>query len=225
MASKSTLPASITMKLETRNCRRSSSKQLKRVESRLDDPPAHLRGHQAINKRQYAKALDFFSTALKTAQGGEKTGLQVDLGLVQQRLGNIAASKAAYQKAVQETTQALSKLESAQSDRGHVGQPAGADELHSILGKAYAGLGDGSRAISEGQKAMEMRPTAADPFEGPLREEQMAQIYSLLGNADQAIPILKRWIDTPSATSITPALLRIDPIWEQSARIRVFRNW
>ena len=61
---------------------------------------------------------------------------------------------------------------------------------------------------------MAMQPTSEDPFEGPLREEQMAQIYALLGDADEAIPILKRWVQVPSATSITPALLRIDPIWD-----------
>ena len=61
---------------------------------------------------------------------------------------------------------------------------------------------------------MALQPTSEDPFEGPLREEQMAQIYALLGNADEAIPILRRWIQVPSATSITPALLRIDPIWD-----------
>ena len=59
-----------------------------------------------------------------------------------------------------------------------------------------------------------MRTTSNDPFEGPLREEQMAQIYSLLGNADAAIPILKRWINTPSASGIAPALLRVDPVWD-----------
>jgi hypothetical protein len=42
----------------------------------------------------------------------------------------------------------------------------------------------------------------------------MALIYASLGNADEAIPILKRWIQVPSATSITPALLRIDPDWD-----------
>jgi hypothetical protein len=35
---------------------------------------------------------------------------------------------------------------------------------------------------------MAMQPTAEDPFEGPVREEEMA----LLGNADEGIPILKR---------------------------------
>ena len=43
----------------------------------------------------------------------------------------------------------------------------------------------------------------------------MAQIYALLGNADQAIPILKRLVQVPSSTAITPALLRLDPIWDQ----------
>src|SRR5205807_10213052 len=89
-----------------------------------------------------------------------------------------------------------------------------AAELHSGLGVAYARLGDAAAAISEGKKGMMMQPTSEDPFEGPLREEEMAAIYALLGNADEAIPILKRWIQVPSATSITPALLRIDPIWD-----------
>src|SRR5437762_3082380 len=169
------------------------------------NPPVHLRGHQAFIKRQYPEAADLFSKALKNAQGEEKRGLLLDLGLVQQHTGNVAASKAAYQGAVQEFTRALS---TAAADGG----PAA--ELHSQLGLAYAGLGDAPNAVSEGKKGMAMQPTSEDLFEGPLREEQMAQIYALLGNADEAIPILKRWVQVPSATSITPALLRIDPIWD-----------
>ena len=61
---------------------------------------------------------------------------------------------------------------------------------------------------------MAMQPTSEDPSEGPLREENMAQIYAVLGNADEAIPILKRWIQAPSATGITPGALRIDPDWD-----------
>jgi TolB-like protein/Tfp pilus assembly protein PilF len=168
--------------------------------------PLHLRAHQAFNKHQYAEATDFFSKALnEKPRAEEKRGLLFDLGMVQQRTGNIAASKAAYQEAAQEFTRALSKVA---ADAG----PAA--ELHSGLGVAYAHLGDAPRAVSEGQKGMAMQPTSEDPFEGPLREEEMAQIYALLGNADEAIPILKRWVQVPSATSITPALLRIDPIWD-----------
>ena len=165
--------------------------------------PLHLRAHQALNNHRYSEALDLFSRALKDAHGEEKRGILLDLGLAQQRVGNIAASKAAYQEAAQEFTRALSTVPA----------DAGA-ELLSGLGVAYAGLGDEPRAISEGQKGIAMDPTPEDPFEGPQREEQMAHIYASLGNADEAIPILKKWIQVPSATSITPALLRIDPIWD-----------
>ena len=61
---------------------------------------------------------------------------------------------------------------------------------------------------------MEMDPTSDDPFEGPQREETMALIYARLGNADEAIPILKKWIHVPSSTSIAPTLLRIDQDWD-----------
>jgi hypothetical protein len=42
----------------------------------------------------------------------------------------------------------------------------------------------------------------------------MADIYALLGDADHAIPILKRLLQTPPYP-ITPALLRLDPVWDQ----------
>jgi tetratricopeptide (TPR) repeat protein len=126
------------------------------------------------------------------------------LGIAQRRAGNVAASKVAYQEAAGEIERARSSLAA----------DAAADR-HSELGVEYARLGDAAAAISEGKKGMMMQPTSEDPFEGPLREEEMAQIYALLGNVSEAIPILKKWIQVPSATSITPALLRIDPIWDR----------
>ena len=62
---------------------------------------------------------------------------------------------------------------------------------------------------------MAMRPTSKDPFEGPSREESMARIYALLGDADHAIPILKRLLQIPYGGAITPAFLRLDPVWDQ----------
>ena len=43
----------------------------------------------------------------------------------------------------------------------------------------------------------------------------MAIIYALLGDADHAIPILKRLLQIPYGAAITPALLRLDPGWDQ----------
>jgi serine/threonine-protein kinase len=83
------------------------------------------------------------------------------------------------------------------------------------LGLAHAGLGEAASAVAEGQKAMAMNPTSKDQIEGPAEEENMAAIYALLGDADHAIPILKRLLQIPYAFAITPALLRLDPVWDQ----------
>ncbi len=61
---------------------------------------------------------------------------------------------------------------------------------------------------------MAMQPTSQDPLDGPQQEEQMARIYALLGNADEAILILKRWVQISSNTEIKPGLMRINPIWD-----------
>src|SRR5205814_5709342 len=89
-----------------------------------------------------------------------------------------------------------------------------AAELHSYLGVVYAALGDAASAVKEGKKGMAMQPSSDDPFEGPGREEEMAQIYALLGDADHAIPILKRLLQTSAPTEIVPTLLRLNPIWD-----------
>ena len=62
---------------------------------------------------------------------------------------------------------------------------------------------------------MALGPTSKDPFEGPWKEEYMARVYALLGDADHAIPILKRLLQIPYAHPITLAGLRLDPVWDQ----------
>jgi TolB-like protein/Tfp pilus assembly protein PilF len=166
----------------------------------------HLRAHAALNKRHYAEAADLFSKALNDNRlGDEKDELLLDLGLTQQRAGNVAASRAAYGKAAKQLTEELST----------VGRDSGPEAtLHSLLGVADAGLGNAGAAVSEGQKGMALQPTSADPFEGPEREENMAQIYALLDDADHALPILRRLLQTSAPTEIVPALLCVNPIWD-----------
>jgi Flp pilus assembly protein TadD len=95
------------------------------------------------------------------------------------------------------------------------GSEAEAD-THAVLGVAYADLGEAASAIAEGQKAMALFPTSKHPWNGPVEEARMAGIYALLGDADHAIPILKRLLQLPCAGfAITPALLRLDPIWDK----------
>ena len=112
----------------------------------------------------------------------------MNLGLSQQRAGEVAAARATYQQAVQEVQRQLKKvtLDSLQEAA-----------LHANLGWAYAGLGEAASAVAEGQKAMAMWPTSKDPFKGPAQEDNMAGIYALLGDAEHAIPILKRLLQIP----------------------------
>jgi serine/threonine-protein kinase len=165
---------------------------------------------QALFQRRYAAAIETFSSAVaaETKRGEPSSDEKFLLGLAQQRAGNVAAARAAYENAVQDIRRDLEKV--APSSHAAAG-------AHAALGLAYAGLGEAASAIAEGEKAMAIHPTSKDPFAGPGIEEYMARIYALLGDADHAIPILKRLLQVPygGAMFLTPATLRLDPIWDQ----------
>jgi tetratricopeptide (TPR) repeat protein len=162
-----------------------------------------------VYQRRYATAIEILSSEVAAAtKRSEPTGEQkVLLGIVQQLAGDVAAARATYQSAVQDIQRELEKIAPDSNS---------AALKHVVLGVAYAGLGEATSAIAEGQKAMAMRPTSKDPLDGPRIEAGMAYIYALLGDADHAIPILKRLLHTPYGPApITPALLRLDPQWDQ----------
>jgi len=166
-----------------------------------------VRGVQALFQRRYAAAIEILSSAVaaQTKRGEPSDDEKLLLGLSQQRAGDVAAARATYQEAVQDIQRELEKV----APSSYV-----AASRYSRLGVAYAGLGEADSAIAEGQKAMAIHPTSKDALEGPAVEENMARIYALLGDADHAIPILERLLRIP-AFAITPALLRLDPVWDQ----------
>jgi serine/threonine protein kinase len=171
---------------------------------RLDPTPHAL---HALFERRYAAAIEILSEALVTETDRYARNIEkLLLGLSQQRAGDVATARATYQDAAQDCNRQLEKM---------VPDSFAAGVTHAFLGQAYAGLGEAAPAIAEGKKAMAMQPTSKDPVDGPAREERMANIYALLGDADHAIPILKRLLQIPYGGAITPALLRLDPVWDQ----------
>ena len=166
-----------------------------------------VRGVQALFQRRYAAAREIVSSAVaaNTKRGERSYDGKLDLGLILQRVGDVAAARATYQSAAQDIRRELGKVAPGYLEA----------KLHGGLGLAHAGLGEAAPAIAEGQKAMAMYPTSKDPFGGPEEEEDMARIYALLGDADHAVPILKRLLQIPYGGWITPALLRLDPVWDQ----------
>jgi len=184
-----------------------STGDLKAVEPLLANPGTDplMRGMQALYERRYAAAIEIFSKALADKPDDERwKPLLFELGLSQQRAGDVAAARATYQQAAQHFQRQLDKVARDSFKEA---------DLHAYLGQAYAGLGEATSAVAEGQKAMALHPASKDPFEGPGQEETMARIYALLGDADHAIPILKRLLQIPYIA--TPALLRLDPVWDQ----------
>ena len=85
------------------------------------------------------------------------------------------------------------------------------ERLRSALGIAYAGLGRKADAIREGELAVELLPMSKEAFRGAYRAEDLARIYTTVGEYDAAIDQLAILLAVPSPTAVP--MLRIDPTW------------
>jgi tetratricopeptide (TPR) repeat protein len=84
------------------------------------------------------------------------------------------------------------------------------------LAVADAVLGERDSALSEAERAIMLVPSA----DAPGYEELLALIQTVFGENSRAISTLTRLLKTPhdsfiyGSTLVTPALLRLDPIWD-----------
>ena len=90
----------------------------------------------------------------------------------------------------------------------------------SSLVVADALLGKNALALEQAERAIMFLPRAEHPMLGPIVEETLAIIQTILGEKSRAISILKQLLQTPYSsglyypTPITTALLRLDPFWD-----------
>jgi hypothetical protein len=97
-------------------------------------------------------------------------------------------------------------------------QPDNAD-LAAELSLSNAVLKDKDSALKEAQRAIMLRPSAKDRVNGPSCEENLAIIQTFFGENSRAIATLARLLQTPYngwiyQIPITPAFLRLDPLWD-----------
>ena len=89
------------------------------------------------------------------------------------------------------------------------------------LGLLYAYMHRKEDAIREGRRALEMEPENRNAFHGATKEGNLAVIYALVGEPDQAITLIERLLSTPGPvgytdfpSNITLADLRLRWEWD-----------
>ena len=82
------------------------------------------------------------------------------------------------------------------------------------------GLGDKAGALALSERAMTVVPIEKDAVDGPSPIEILARVYAQMGEPDRAIAALHKVLSIPytgplaSNVPLTPALLRLDPMFD-----------
>jgi predicted Zn-dependent protease len=82
---------------------------------------------------------------------------------------------------------------------------------HGALGRVYATLGRSDEAVRSAQRGKELLPLSRDAVLAPFRMEDLAAVYVLNGQHDEAIAELESLLAVPGMLS--PGHLRADPLW------------
>jgi serine/threonine protein kinase/Tfp pilus assembly protein PilF len=161
-------------------------------------------------ERNYAEAIRLLRARLTQfhfAAQYEKGLDQVSLAFTQRLAGDTAGAKVTAEQA-RNTLKPLSE-----------NQPQNAllAELSSL---ANAALGENDSALKEAERAIVLVPRAQDALGEPRFEQNLALIQMIAGEKSRAISILTQLLQTPygyaifAETPVTPALLRLDPLWD-----------
>jgi serine/threonine-protein kinase len=92
--------------------------------------------------------------------------------------------------------------------------------LVAALSLANAVLDEKESALKEAERAITLSPSIKDQVRGPACQEIFALVETMVGENSRAISTLTRLLQTPYGSwlyvslPITPALLRLDPIWD-----------
>jgi predicted Zn-dependent protease len=116
-------------------------------------------------------------------------------------------------------TSAMATAEQARNTLGPLcKEQPGNPTLASMLALVDAALGERDSALKEAERAMTL--IFSNRINRPGSEEQLALIQTMFGENSRAISTLTRLLRTPYPSGIygpapiTPALLRLDPLWD-----------
>jgi serine/threonine protein kinase/tetratricopeptide (TPR) repeat protein len=90
--------------------------------------------------------------------------------------------------------------------------------FHASLGLAHAYLDLREEAVREGNRAMNLYPVSKDAFGGPRYVMNLAKIFTVVNEYEDAISQLEYLLSIPSGNIITVPIMRIDPQWDPLRR-------
>jgi len=164
--------------------------------------------YQAILERRPGQVISRVKDVLATpdqALGYHNGELRLWLGWAQEATGDHAAARDSWQRARGELEPFIKE------------QP----ENYQLLGDlalANMGLGDKAAAFEMVARAMDAIPIEKDPIDGPQPVEILARVAAQMAEPDRAIAALQKLLaipyDSPSGVPLTPALLRLDPMFD-----------
>ena len=162
-------------------------------------------------ERNYAEAIRLLQARLAQSRFDSEGDNKVVLALMQRFAGDMAGAKITAE-------QARNTLEQRYRDQQSDAFLAAA--LSRALSRAYAVTGERDSSLKAAEHAIMLLPSAKDRVSGPALEENLAFIQAIFGESSRPISILTQLLQIPynswvyGPATITPALLRLDPIWD-----------
>jgi TolB-like protein/class 3 adenylate cyclase/Tfp pilus assembly protein PilF len=175
-----------------------------------DDPQAlEVQVYQAILERRPAQIIPRLKEILAKpdpALGYGNGDLRFWLGWAQEVAGDHAAAQESWRQARSELEPFLKEQP---ENIGLIGD----------LALTNMGLGNKAAALALSERAMAANPIENDTLVGPIPIEILARVAARMGDPDRAIAALQKLLSIPyaaalSSTPLTPALLRLDPMFD-----------
>jgi serine/threonine-protein kinase len=166
--------------------------------------------YQAILERSHAPITSRLKELLAKSDpplSSSKGELRFWLGWTQEVVGDHVSAQQSWQQARRELESFITQ------------EP----DNYSLLGGLALiemSLGDKAAALAHSEQAIAAVPIEKDALDGPASIEFLARVAAGLGDADRAIAALQKLISTPyagplgPAAPLTPALLRLDPMFD-----------
>ena len=158
-----------------------------------------------VFQRRFDEAIAKLTADMEQTDAGKVSPLDTARAHLTVAELNIAAGRAAEARPL--LLQAESEI-AAMKAQGNNGP-----DLRAQMIAVHAWLG--RREDAERELAEHISQQAKDRWTGPLAEEDAARAYLIMGEHDRALSLLERLVSQAYADAITPALLRLDPLYDR----------